>query len=419
MKALKITLLAIVGLLLALLLGLAALLGTQTGSAWLLGRVPGLQVSGFEGRLGGAWQARRLSWAQDGTQLVVERPELRWSPACLAELRLCLQRVAAERVALDLPPSGDSADSGPISLPTLKLPLSIELGEVAVGSFLLDGNQQVAELKLAAHWLADGLHIDSLTARGFGLDLALQGRLQPSGDWPLQAEATLGLPAPEGKPWKLAVQVGGELQQALTLKGRSSGYLDGSLEGQLQALAENLPARLLIRADGFKGAAGLPDTLTLNAIQLDAGGDLKNGYLIRGGASLPGEGGAVALSLDGRVDAQGADIRQLRLDAGGEQRLELVGRLDWRESLAADATLDWKDFPWLRLYPLAEPPPVTLKTFKAEVHYQDQRYLGNFSAAASGPAGDFTLASPVSGDLVQLNLPSLQLRAGQGQAEGG
>ncbi|MBF3130133.1 translocation/assembly module TamB, partial [Pseudomonas aeruginosa] len=112
------------------------------------------------------------------------------------------------------------------------------------------------------------------------------------------------------------------------------------------------------------------------------------------------------------------DIRQLRLDAGGEQRLELVGRLDWRESLAADATLDWKDFPWLRLYPLAEPPPVTLKTFKAEVHYQDQRYLGNFSAAASGPAGDFTLASPVSGDLVQLNLPSLQLRAGQGQAEG-
>ncbi len=62
---------------------------------------------------------------------------------------------------------------------------------------------------------------------------------------------------------------------------------------------------------------------------------------------------------------------------------------------------------------------MTLKTFKAEVHYQDQRYLGNFSAAASGPAGDFTLASPVSGDLVQLNLPSLQLRAGQGQAEEG
>ncbi|WP_134627230.1 hypothetical protein, partial [Pseudomonas aeruginosa] len=100
MKALKITLLAIVGLLLALLLGLAALLGTQAGSAWLLGRVPGLQVSGFEGRLGGAWQAQRLSWAQDGTQLVVERPELRWSPACLAGLRLCLRRVAAERVAL-------------------------------------------------------------------------------------------------------------------------------------------------------------------------------------------------------------------------------------------------------------------------------------------------------------------------------
>ncbi|MFP9012174.1 translocation/assembly module TamB, partial [Pseudomonas aeruginosa] len=179
MKALKITLLAIVGLLLALLLGLAALLGTQAGSAWLLGRVPGLQVSGFEGRLGGAWQAQRLSWAQDGTQLVVERPELRWSPACLAGLRLCLQRVAAERVALDLPPSGDSADSGPISLPTLKLPLSIEPGEVAVGTLLLDATHQLAQLKLAAPSLADGPPPHPPTARGLAPDLALQGSCEP------------------------------------------------------------------------------------------------------------------------------------------------------------------------------------------------------------------------------------------------
>ncbi|MDI7110759.1 hypothetical protein QMO39_31895, partial [Pseudomonas aeruginosa] len=85
-------------------------------------------------------------------------------------------------------------------------------------------------------------------------------------------------------------------------------YLDGSLEGQLQALAGNLPARSLIRADGFKGAAGLPDTLTLNAIQLDAGGDLKSGYLIRGGARLPGEGGAGAVGLGGRGGAPGRAV---------------------------------------------------------------------------------------------------------------
>ncbi|MDI9787023.1 hypothetical protein, partial [Pseudomonas aeruginosa] len=73
--------------------------------------------------------------------------------------------------------------------------------------------------------------------RGFGLQGPVAARLQAPLERQVQAEATLGLPAPEDKPWKLAVQVGGELQKALTLKGRSSGYLDGSLEGQLQALA--------------------------------------------------------------------------------------------------------------------------------------------------------------------------------------
>ncbi|MGV8750628.1 hypothetical protein ACV36R_32440, partial [Pseudomonas aeruginosa] len=112
-------------------------------------------------------------------------------------------------------------------------PSSMLSGSFSVGSFLLDGNQQIAELKLAAHWLADGLHIDSLTARGFGLDLALQGRLQPSGDWPLQAEATLGLPAPEGKPWKLAVQV----TAAAAFQGQRLLQLTADLDGQLPRLA--------------------------------------------------------------------------------------------------------------------------------------------------------------------------------------
>lgn len=62
---------------------------------------------------------------------------------------------------------------------------------------------------------------------------------------------------------------------------------------------------------------------------------------------------------------------------------------------------------------------MTLKTFKAEVHYQDQRYLGNFSAAASGPAGDFTLASPVSGDLVQPTCRRCASAPGKARPRGG
>src|SRR5690606_23625634 len=50
--------------------------------------------------------------------------------------------------------------------------------------------------------------------------------------------------------------------------------------------------------------------------------------------------------------------------------------------------------------------------------YDDGNYLGNFDAAMTGPAGDFTLRSPVSGDLERVYLPQLELRAGQGRANG-
>ena len=64
------------------------------------------------------------------------------------------------------------------------------------------------------------------------------------------------------------------------------------------------------------------------------------------------------------------------------------------------------------------PPPVALRTLQAEVSYGEGSYLGNFAAQLQGPAGDFSLSSPVSGDLGQVSLPQLQLVAGQGRAEG-
>ncbi|MNH41665.1 hypothetical protein D3C79_1032040 [compost metagenome] len=46
---------------------------------------------------------------------------------------------------------------------------------------------------------------------------------------------------------------------------------------------------------------------------------------MQGKATLPGEGGAVALDLAGRVDARGADIQQLRLSGEPTQSLALQG----------------------------------------------------------------------------------------------
>ncbi len=417
-RGLKITLLALAGVLVALVLALSVVLGTTFGSRWALGLVPGLTVENFQGRLGGQWSADHLLWQQDASRVEVDRLIFAWSPLCLARMTLCIEQLKADQVALQLPASADEPSSGPISLPDLDLPLAIELGDVQVGSLSFNGSEQLKGLQLVAHWTAAGMQIDSVQLQRDELSLKLSGLLKPGGDWPLNAEGRLTLPAPGATPWALDLKVDGNLLKTLNLKADSSGYLQGQLSGELQPLADNLPAKVRITADGFKASADLPDTLLLNQLELTGEGDLKNGYQLLGKATLPAEKGPVALLLQGTVDANGAQIAGLDLDAGDQQSLKLSGQLDWREGLRAEAKVAWLDFPWHRLYPLIDEPQVTLRSFDGEVSYTDGQYLGNFQAALDGPAGAFSLGSPFSGDLTQIHLPQLKLAAGQGKAEG-
>ncbi|AKJ99284.1 hypothetical protein VM99_14835 [Pseudomonas chlororaphis] len=417
-RGLKVTLLALGTLLAVVVLALGLILGSAFGSRWALGLVPGLSVDNFQGRLGGQWSADHLLWQQDRSRIEVDGLIFAWSPLCLTRLTLCIERLKADQISLQFPPSADEPSSGPISLPDLDLPVAIELGEVQVARLLFNGSEQLKGLQLAAHWTAEGLRIDSLQLQRDALSLQLSGLLKPGADWPLKAAGQLTLPAPGDVPWTLDLNVDGDLLKTLNLSADSRGYLQGRLVGELQPLADHLPAKVRITADGFKASADLPDTLVLNQLELTGEGDLDTGYQLLGKAILPAEKGPVALLLQGKVDAKGAQIAALDLDAGEQQSLKLSGQVDWREGLSADAKIAWLDFPWHRLYPLIDEPQVSVRRFDGEVSYTDGNYLGHFQAALDGPAGAFSLGSPFSGDLTQIHLPQLELTAGQGKAEG-
>ena len=418
MRGVKIAGLAVVAVLAIGVLTGWAILGTQAGSRWALARVPGLSVENFQGRLGGQWRADHLLWEQGSSRVELQAPTFAWSPACLLRMTLCIDRLEVEQVSLQFPPSGDEG-SGPIQLPDLKLPIALQLGEVRVGRLLFNGSEELKGLQLAAHWTAAGMQIDAVHLQRDDLVLDLSGLLQPSGDWPLTASGNLSLPyAPGGAPWTVALKVDGDLLKTLKLDADSSGYLPAKLSGELQPLAENLPAQLHITADGFKPSADLPDTLQLNQLDLTAKGDLSRGYQLQGKAVLPAEKGPVDLLLQGKVDAKGAQIAGLDVNAGDKQSLKLSANLDWQQGFSADAKIAWLDFPWHRLYPLIDEPQVTLRTFNGEVAYKDGNYLGNLTADLDGPAGPFSVVTPFSGDLTQVFLPELKLSAGQGKAEG-
>ncbi|WP_460149146.1 translocation/assembly module TamB domain-containing protein [Pseudomonas sp. H1_A03] len=418
MRGVKRAGLAVVAILAVLLLALWALLGTQAGSRWALARVPGLSVENFQGHLGGQWSADHLLWQQDSSRVELQAPTVDWSPACLLRMTVCINRLDVDQVSLQFPP-GTEESSGPIQLPDLKLPVAIQLGDVRVGRLLFNGSEELKGLQLAAHWTAAGLQIDSVHLQRDDLVLDLAGLLQPTGDWPLTATGNVSLPyAPGGAPWAVALKIDGDLLKTLKLDADSSGYLPAKLTGELQPLAENLPAQLHITADGFKPSADLPDTLQLNKLDLTAKGDLQRGYQLLGKAVLPAEKGPVDVLLQGRVDAKGAQIAGLDLNAGDKQSLKLTAQLDWQQGFSADARIDWLDFPWHRLYPVIDEPQVALRTFNGEVSYKDGNYLGNLKADLDGPAGKFNVVTPFSGDLKQVFLPELKLTAGQGKAEG-
>ncbi|QXH60152.1 translocation/assembly module TamB domain-containing protein [Pseudomonas azerbaijanorientalis] len=415
-RGLKVTLLAIAALLMLVVLTLATVLGTATGSRWALGFVPGLTLDNFQGRLGGQWSADRVLWQQDTSRVELNQVIFAWSPLCLTRMTLCIEQLQADQVSLTFPPGAEEPGTGPITLPELKLPLAIELGDVKVGSLLFNGSEELKGLQLVAHWTPEGMQIDSVHLQRDDLSLNLSGSLQPIGNWPLHAQGKLTLSTPA--PWELALKIDGDLLKTLNLRADSSGYLNGQLTGELQPLVDNLPAKVRITADGFKPGADLPDTLQLNQLELTGAGDLKNGYALLGKATLPAEQGPVALALQGKVDANGAQIAALDLTASDKQSLKLTGLVDWSKGLSAEAKIDWLDFPWHRLYPLIDEPEVALRRFTGEVSYTDSKYLGHFEAAADGPAGAFTLASPFAGDLTKIYLQQIQLQAGQGKAEG-
>lgn len=416
-RGLKIAGLVVLALVLLVVVSVGVMLGTQTGSRWVLGQVPGLQVDNFAGRLGGQWGADHLLWEQGTSRVEVDRPIFAWSPGCLTRMTLCIDQLQAEKVSLQFPPSEDSS-SGPISLPELKLPLAIEVGVIKVGNVLFNGIEQLKGMQMSAQWTAKGLQIDSVKVEREDLNVELSGLLQPNGDWPLTLQGNVSLPAPGDKPLAVALKIEGNLRTTLNLAADTSGYLTAHLTGEIQPLADNLPAQLKITAEPFKASPDLPDTLVLNQLLLTAKGDLKDGYELNGSATLPAEQEPVSLLLKGRVDAKGAQIAALDLTANPKQHLKLSGQVDWQEGLSAEAKIDWLEFPWHNLYPLIDKPDVDVRTFVGEVSYRDGNYLGNFQANLDGPAGKFSLSSPFSGDLGKIFLPQLKLVAGQGKAEG-
>ena len=403
-------------------------LRSETGTAWVIDQIPGLEVSNDQGSLFGTWQADRLQWRGYGVDVVVEAPLIDWSPSCLFDLQLCLETLHLEQLDVNVQPSAEEQGPvGDISLPGVELPLGLRVTDVRLGTFTFNGSKVWDRFELDASGSGTDWKLERAYYQLDDYTVVASGRVETRRDWPVNLEVSAVLPPPYGDTWTMDLALSGSVRE-LALVGQSRGYLDAALEGKVEPLASNLPARLRVTSKTFKAAEAVPETLVLKNWFVEAKGSLQNGFSTEGQATLPGTEGPVELTLAGLVTTTGArDIRlklsaknQAEKDKAGESPKTLVvtGNTQWRDGLSAEAELQLRQFPWHSLVPGMDAPPVAIRKLDGEVSWREERYHASLTAEVDGPQGNAELSAVIDGDASQAKVTELSAVTGAGSLSG-
>lgn len=420
--------LALLLVLCMVLAGLLAALNSDTGTAWVLDQIPGLDTDQAHGSLLGEWQAEELRWRGFGVTLTVAAPHVDWSPTCLFRRTLCLEALRADAIDLGIIP-GDSPpqeSAGPIDLPTLRLPLNLDIRAIDLGPLDVNGARIWEQFALRASGSGTDWYVESLSVERRDLTAGVSGRIETRGDWPLalDLELDLRLPPPVDQPWQVTGSVGGSVRD-VRLALNSSGYLDAQVEARLGALNPALPAQVTLQSPRFLALDTLPPTLALEDWQLRLNGNLNRGYQLESTATLPGDPEMVDLALQGLISTEGLSGLELLLssgasnDGGDRGRLRVEGDLSWRDGLSAGADIDLDRFPWYALLPDLDAPPVQIERLTANVRYDEARYEASLAMTVDGPQGAAELQTSLDGDLERVTLNNLRVTTGAGRLRGG
>lgn len=413
-------------LLVPLLLVVAVLLAlrSETGTAWVIEQVPGLRTEAAEGSMLGQWRADGLVWQGYGVGVQVSEPEIDWSPSCLLELTVCLDTLKAASIAVTVQENPDQADQPrvDIQLPSVNLPLGVNIREVRLGALTVNDNLVWNRVELDSRASGATLNIDHLLYERGDILVTANGRAEMRRDWPLTLSVNVTLPPPSGDDWQIALDLSGSARD-LRVAGASSGYLDARLEGELDPLDVDLPATLKLQSPEFRPHSAVPETLTLGQWRLELDGSLARGFDTRTRAMLPASTGPVEASVQGLVTLQGAsgvEVTMIARDREGNSdgRFDANGKVSWRDGIDASADITLEEFPWYGLIPGLEPPPVVLRRLDGQVQYGNGRYQAALDASVAGPLGEAELTSRLIGDLQSVSLSQLDMTTGAGALSG-
>lgn len=412
-----IKLLILPALIVFLLLAPLVLLSTQSGSQWLLRQVPGLTVHNFTGVLLGQWSAEQLEWQDEYTQIQLEQISMAIDLGCLWRAELCVQHLAATRLAINVLENNEaSTDSEPFELTDIQLPISISVARFSLQQLLFNDELILQDLQTQAQWLNNELQIQQLSLAYQENSLELQGKLTAKQSWPLELSIQAQGQVAELGQQALDLNVSGTLNQ-LQLKGKLAGALVGNITAELQPLAADVPATLNLELSQLQLAAVLPEFMQVQQLSVTAAGDLAAGYQWQQSAQLLANQLPIKLVGEGMLNQHSVTVKQLKLIESEDSYAQITGQLDWQHELSAQAQLYLQQLSWPQLLGV-EDVGIELNSAQIELSYQEQRYQAELQSELLGPAGEFQVNAQLRGDHQQLDIHTLQVSAGPGQVQG-
>ncbi len=220
----------------ALVGGLGWLLATEAGTAWLLPRLPWVQIEGVRGALFGDFEARSVELPLPDEDASLRLQDLRWRNPGLHAVglqqwfRISLDELAVRRIDLRL---SSESSSGPASASTppqtLALPIGLDIASVRVGEFHIDGldtplREVQARLSLGAD---DGaLHrVEALQLAWDRLELSGAAQVATQGSLDVDAQVDLRQQLDEEAAWNARLSLAGPLakpQLQVQLRARAT-----------------------------------------------------------------------------------------------------------------------------------------------------------------------------------------------------
>jgi translocation and assembly module TamB len=413
-QVLKVTAAVLGGLLLFALVAAGLLVGTETGTRVVLRALApvlpdGIDIGSPTGRLLGPLALRDVRVETETLVLTASRVTVHWAPSRLIRGQLDVLELTADGVRYQGRPPLDEPDAGDgLALPArIDLPVGVTIRRLRVDDIelLVSADQDeplVLEQILLAGRFADArLVLESLEARGPGLEVRGHVDLVAADDYPLAAQMSTRYQLPDYAPIEGVTELAGTLASLRFRQEIGAPYhlsLSGTITQLLAADATPVLAAALIVDDLRLMAVSveLPDA----ALSLSArvAGPLDRLEIAADMAGMDPEQRRFEAELAARFEPEGIALERLTVTQPGRPGvLRGEGRIALDGDLAAELEVAWESLQW----PLAGAP--TLESPRGRLRL-------------TGPADDY--AFEVHARVEPLDQPPLDVQlTGDGSRE--